>query len=113
MNLLAWFIPKEAACEAATPNVPRPPKLFSSESFDAALFDAVVVVRADDEEAVVVVEAEEAELFIDPAKLDGNANGFIPPPPPPPNPYKLYKAKQKRNKMFIKWKNVLPPFRRI
>ena len=23
---LAWFIPRLAACEAATPNVPRPPK---------------------------------------------------------------------------------------
>ena len=25
--LLAWFIPREAACVAATPNVPRPPRL--------------------------------------------------------------------------------------
>ena len=25
--LLAWFIPREAACDAATPNVPNPPRL--------------------------------------------------------------------------------------
>ena len=28
-DLLAWFIPREAACEAATPRVPNPPRLLA------------------------------------------------------------------------------------
>ena len=28
-DLLAWFIPREAACDAATPRVPNPPRLLA------------------------------------------------------------------------------------
>ena len=83
-NLLAWFIPKDAACEAATPRVPRPPKFGSSGFFDAPpFFDELVDVvefREFDVAAVVVVDV----VAILPNAPAGNPKGFMPPAAPNP-----------------------------